>query len=101
MVIVVVGEKKMRDLRRRNAKFEQPLVGSKAMIEHLKSLTPENRPDLAAAFAAAGDTDVQIVVVPSKDHRRVIEELMPALSTLWAAPTTTQEEGPATTSNPA
>jgi hypothetical protein len=37
------------------------------------------RPEVARAFAAAGDGTVQIVLTPSPDHRRVFEELVPTL----------------------
>ncbi len=44
-----------------------------------KEFHPVDRPELAAAFQAAGDTAVQIVLVASPDSRRVAEELMPQL----------------------
>jgi hypothetical protein len=57
----------------------------------LRTLKPEPRPDLAKAFAAAGDTAAQYLVLPTDDMRRVVEEIMPTLpkeigggsSTIW------------------
>jgi hypothetical protein len=37
------------------------------------------RPELAAAFEAAGDQAAQLVVLLSEDHRRVISEMLPQL----------------------
>lgn len=48
-------------------------------FERLKTLKPTPRPELAQAFAAAGDTDLQIVLLTNDDDRRVIEELFPTL----------------------
>jgi hypothetical protein len=53
--------------------------GNPDALERLRSLGPEPRPDLAKAFAAAGDTPAQLLVVPTADTRRVVEEIMPVL----------------------
>ncbi len=45
----------------------------------LKSLKPEDRPELAKAFAAAGDTAIQALFIPSNENRKVVEEIMPKL----------------------
>ena len=55
------------------------LAGGKAAVERARTMLPAERPELAAAFEAAGDTAAQLVVVPSDDHRRAIEELLPTL----------------------
>jgi hypothetical protein len=55
------------------------LAGSKTTIDHLKSLKPELRPELAKGFAAAGNADAQFLLIPSRDQRRAIEEMMPRL----------------------
>jgi hypothetical protein len=52
-------------------------AGSKVMVGHLKSIKPVERPELVAAFEAAGDGDIQAVLIPSSDQRRAIEEVMP------------------------
>jgi hypothetical protein len=38
---------------------------------------PVERPELLSAFEAAGDTAAQAILIPPRDSRRVIEELMP------------------------
>jgi hypothetical protein len=37
------------------------------------------RPELAKAFAAAGDTTAQLLLLPTADTRRVVDELLPML----------------------
>ena len=46
-------------------------------VEKPREFRPVERPELAAAFRAAGDTAAQVILVPPRDARRVIEELMP------------------------
>jgi hypothetical protein len=53
--------------------------GRKAILEQLKDTKPQPRPELEKAFAAAGDTTAQFVVVPSSNSRRVIREMLPKL----------------------
>lgn len=55
------------------------LGGSEAVRKRLKSAKPVARPELAKAFAAAGDTTAQLIVMPPPDTRRVVEELLPTL----------------------
>jgi hypothetical protein len=43
------------------------------------NIAPDPRPELAAAFTAAGDTAAQALLLPPKYFRRVIEETMPQL----------------------
>lgn len=38
-----------------------------------------DRPELVKAFEAAGDTTAQVLLIPSKDIRRALEETMPVL----------------------
>jgi hypothetical protein len=52
---------------------------SENTLKRLRGLKPAPRPELAAAFAAAGDTAVQVLLLPTADTRRVIEELLPTL----------------------
>jgi hypothetical protein len=54
-------------------------VGSKETLQHLKTLQPAQRKEVAAAFAASGDAALQIVIVPNADIRRIIEEILPTL----------------------
>src|SRR5262249_3422654 len=53
--------------------------GAEKTLTRLKNLKPAERPELAKAFAAAGDTAVQAVLLPSKENRKVVEEIMPKL----------------------
>ena len=47
--------------------------------EWLNSLKPAPRPEVTAAFEAAGDTAVQVLLVPPAYTARVIDEVMPQL----------------------
>lgn len=61
-------------------KFEQTLgAGSAAARKRVRNGKPAARPELAKAFAAAGDSTAQLLLLPTKDTRRVIDELLPAL----------------------
>src|SRR5207245_1099651 len=53
--------------------------GAEKTLARLKNLKPDNRPELVKAFAAAGDTAVQAILVPTNENRRVVEEIMPKL----------------------
>jgi hypothetical protein len=55
------------------------LGGGEAVRKRLKNVKPVERPALAKAFAAAGDTAVQLIVLPPPDTRRIVEELLPTL----------------------
>ena len=62
------------------AQLENFIIGgTQPAVERLTTLEPTPRPELAQAFAAAGDTAAQLVIMPSADHRRVVEELLPVL----------------------
>ncbi len=61
-------------------KVGQAVVGgAKGAAERLRRLEPDTRPDLAKAFAAAGDTSAQLLVLLTADACRVIEEVLPTL----------------------
>ena len=55
------------------------LVGSPEVLKHVKTMQPDVRSELARAFEAAGDTAAQVLLLPPKHARRVIEEIMPEL----------------------
>jgi hypothetical protein len=55
------------------------LVGDRDTVKRLAGNRPVARPELADAFAAAGDGVVQAVFVLPSDLRRVLEETMPDL----------------------
>ncbi|HUY88637.1 MAG TPA: DUF1559 domain-containing protein [Pirellulales bacterium] len=54
-------------------------AGDKKTLERIKRQSPAARPEIARAFAAAGDSAVQLLLLPTADNRRVIEELLPTL----------------------
>ncbi|MBN2296272.1 MAG: DUF1559 domain-containing protein [Pirellulales bacterium] len=56
--------------------------GTPRTLERLRKLKPVDQVELAQAFAAAGDTDLQIALLVSDDDRRVVEELFPTLPKL-------------------
>jgi hypothetical protein len=45
----------------------------------LEKTKPDPRPELAAAFETAGDSAIQVLLLPPKYFKRVIEETMPQL----------------------
>jgi hypothetical protein len=55
------------------------VAGEESTLKRLRTLQPTPRPELAEAFAAAGDTTAQVLVLPTADMRRVLEELLPTL----------------------
>ncbi len=54
-------------------------AGTNEALDRVRQLEPVNRPELAAAFATLGDTSAELVLTPSADTRRVIEEMLPIL----------------------
>ncbi len=55
------------------------VFGPGEILEKLRDIRPAPRPELPAAFAAAGDTAAQLILLPTADNRRVIEETLPVL----------------------
>jgi hypothetical protein len=55
------------------------VIGLADTLARLRDVTPDERPELAVAFAALEGTAVQAVLLPPKHTRRVIEEIMPEL----------------------
>jgi hypothetical protein len=55
------------------------LAGSPAALERIASQPPAARPNLTPALAATGNAPVRLVVVPSDDMRRVLQEMLPPL----------------------
>lgn len=64
-------------------KFEQlpdaVFVGSERAWQRIERQEPDTRPELAEAFGAAGDTALQMLILPTDEHRRVVEQIMPRL----------------------
>jgi hypothetical protein len=57
------------------------MAGTPAALERVRSAPPVNRPELAAAFAAVGEETIglRLLILPSPDTRRVLEETLPNL----------------------
>jgi hypothetical protein len=55
------------------------VAGSKETLERVRKLKPAARPELAKAFAAAGDGAVQAVLLPPPQLVKLIDEKVPAL----------------------
>src|SRR5262245_33526563 len=55
------------------------VIGSEATLDRVREIKPSERPDLAKAFAAAGDTTAQFLLLPSEDNRKVVEQMLPTL----------------------
>lgn len=53
-------------------------AGEKTLLR-LREHKPAQRPELARAFAAAGDSTVQLLVLPTADLKRAFDETMPRL----------------------
>lgn len=69
-------------------------VGRKHSLERIQKMQPSARPELVKAFEAAGDTAAQVLLLPTVDARRVIEDMFPTLpESLGGAPITTLTRG--------
>lgn len=55
------------------------LCGTKPALTRVREMEPAGRPELRAAFRAAGDAPLQGVFIPTDDMRRVVKEIMPTL----------------------
>jgi Protein of unknown function (DUF1559) len=55
------------------------IAGTEKTLERLRKMKPTERPDLAKAFAAAGDGAVQAVFLPSPHLVKLIDENVPDL----------------------
>ena len=55
------------------------VAGSPSTVQRLKTLKPDRRPEIETAFRAARGNVVQLLILPPKHFRRVIEEMMPTL----------------------
>ncbi len=55
------------------------VAGSEAAVARVRDSKGEPRPELAKGFAAAGDTAAQVLLVPTEDNRKVVEQLLPNL----------------------
>ncbi len=55
------------------------VVGDKSQLARLAENKPTPRPEIARAFAAAGEGVAQVVFIPTADSRKVIQDMMPTL----------------------
>ena len=57
------------------------MAGTAAALDRVRSASPPPRPELADAFAALneGSMGVRLLIVPSADTRRILEEMAPML----------------------
>jgi hypothetical protein len=55
------------------------VAGSPAALDRVRTAAPVSRPELSAAFAATGGDGVaaRLLILPSADSRRVLEEMVP------------------------
>ena len=68
--------------------------GSEATLQRLREGESDSRPELSTAFAAMGNSAVQVLIIPNADSRRVIEEMLPVLpEEVGSAPGTTITHG--------
>ena len=69
-------------------------AGTNQALEWVRQIKPVARPELTAAFTALGDTGAELVVNPSSDTRRVVDETLPVLpKELGGGPTTAVTRG--------
>ncbi|APW60626.1 DUF1559 domain-containing protein [Paludisphaera borealis] len=69
-------------------------AGSNEAVERVGRLKPVARPELAEALAAAKGSAAEIVLMPSADARRVLEEMVPNLpAELGGGPVTSLTKG--------
>jgi prepilin-type processing-associated H-X9-DG protein len=59
----------------RNAVF----AGCNEALDRVRQINPVDRPELTAAWSTLGDTCAEVLLIPSPDTRRVVEELLPSL----------------------
>jgi hypothetical protein len=55
------------------------VAGTDAAVSRLRGAKPAARPGLSKAFAAAGDTMAQLLLIPTEDDRKMVDEMLPRL----------------------
>lgn len=69
-------------------------AGSRTARQRIVESPPKSRPELQRALEAAGESQLQVVFMPSASARRVVEELMPTLpASVGGGPTRTVSRG--------
>ncbi|HLN29681.1 MAG TPA: DUF1559 domain-containing protein [Gemmataceae bacterium] len=70
------------------------IIGSKTFLTRVRAGKAAARPEIAEAFAAAGDSVAQLLLLPTADARRAVEEIMPRLPKgIGGEPSTTLTRG--------
>jgi len=70
------------------------VVGHERTVARVRTLKAEPYPNLARAFAAAGDTTAQVLLLPSASSRQVVEQMLPTLpKELGGGPSTVLTRG--------
>ena len=59
------------------------LIGTETTLDRIAILKSEPRPEMVAAWKAASDAPVQLVLAPSADHHRVLQEAFPQFPRPW------------------
>ncbi len=55
------------------------VAGSEPVVKRLRDDSPKPRAELPEAFGMAGDTTAQVLLIPTEDNRKVIEQMLPNL----------------------
>jgi len=70
------------------------VAGDERALARVRTLKAEPYPELARAFAAAGDTTAQLLLLPSASSRQIVEQMMPDLpKELGGGPSTVLTRG--------
>jgi hypothetical protein len=70
------------------------IAGNDSALERIQNLKASQRPELAKAFAAAGDSAIQILLLPTPIARRAFDEVMPTLpKAIGGGPSTAITQG--------
>jgi hypothetical protein len=75
----VLGRVKFFEQLRFEKSDQALLGGGQTARKRLRNAKPAARPEISKAFAAAGDTTAQLLLLPTPDARRVVNELLPML----------------------
>jgi prepilin-type processing-associated H-X9-DG protein len=69
-------------------------AGCNEALDRVRQIKPVDRPEVASALASLGETGAEILLIPSSDTRRVLEEMLPNLpKELGGGPITTLTRG--------
>jgi hypothetical protein len=69
------------------------VAGNKSALQRFRQGKPAPRPEVAQAFATAGDMPTQAIFIPTAQMRRIVEEMWPTVPFLKGVPTTVFTHG--------